>query len=120
MRLIVEDLPPVVSSAPKNVSDRVKFLDYNFFNEQPIKGADAYFFRWIFHNWSDKYSIRILQNTIPALKPGARIIINDNVLPDPGLLPAWTEERLRWVLAKFPHILRYIIFFSFGGAVATR
>lgn len=70
-------------------------MPYDFFTEQPVKDADVYFFRWIFHNWSDKYCIKILQGLVPALKKGARIVINDNVLPEPGILPMWREEKLR-------------------------
>jgi hypothetical protein len=80
---------------PPELSDRIQFMPYDFLTPQPVKNADVYFFRWIFHNWSDKYCIQILRNHIPALKKGARIVINDNVLPEPGSLPRWREERLR-------------------------
>ena len=72
-------------------------MAHDFLSEQPIKNADVYLFRWIFHNWSDMYCIRILRNLIPALKGGAIILINDNVLPEPGTLGSWQEERLRYV-----------------------
>lgn len=97
----MQDLAPVIAAAEKDASaemaSRVKFMEHDFFTEQPVHGADVYFFRWIFHNWSDKYSIKILQNLIPALKPGAKVVINDNVLPQPGVMSAWQEERLRYV-----------------------
>ncbi|KAI0867285.1 hypothetical protein GGS24DRAFT_486087 [Hypoxylon argillaceum] len=70
-------------------------MAHDFLTEQPIVGADVYFFRWIFHNWSDKYSIKILRNHIPALKKGAKIVINDNILPQPGVISQWQEDRLR-------------------------
>jgi len=70
-------------------------MAHDFLTEQPVKYADVYFFRWIFHNWSDKYCIKILRNLIPALKVNARIVINDNVLPEPGTMPIFREERLR-------------------------
>ncbi|KAK7730360.1 hypothetical protein SLS53_009060 [Cytospora paraplurivora] len=99
LSFVVQDLEPVVASAqkeaPTDLADRVKFMTHDFLTEQPVRGADVYFFRWIFHNWSDKYCIKILRNLIPALKPGAKIVINDNVLPQPGLLSRWQEERLR-------------------------
>lgn len=56
------------------------FYASNFFTEQPIR-ADVYFFRSIFHNWADKYCIKILKNLVPALKPGARVIIHERILP---------------------------------------
>ncbi|TGJ78458.1 hypothetical protein E0Z10_g10305 [Xylaria hypoxylon] len=94
---VVQDLEPVVSAAvtPPELSNRVKFMTHDFLAEQSVVGADVYFFRWIFHNWSDKYSIQILRNHIPALKKGAKIVINDNILPQPGSLSQWQEDRLR-------------------------
>jgi hypothetical protein len=69
--ITVQDLPEVIASAPKDtVNSRVTFQPYNFFTEQPAKGADLYFFRMIFHNWSDKFCIQILRNLVPALKDG--------------------------------------------------
>jgi hypothetical protein len=79
---------------PKELSNKIEFMPHDFFTEQPVQHADVYFFRWIFHNWSDKYCTQILRNLIPALKNGARIVINDNVLPEPGVLPIWREEKL--------------------------
>jgi hypothetical protein len=37
-----------------------------------------------------------LRNLIPALKRGARVVVMDNVLPEPGALPLWPEERIRY------------------------
>ncbi|KAK8034305.1 hypothetical protein PG993_009300 [Apiospora rasikravindrae] len=99
MEFVVQDLPPVVesgqSAVPADVTSRVQFMAHDFLTEQPVKGADVYFFRWILHNWSDKYCIEILRNHIPALKKGAKIFINDNVLPEPGVMSNWQENRLR-------------------------
>lgn len=107
MSFVVQDLEPVIAAAQKDVphdlTDRVKFTVHDFLTEQPVQGADIYFFRWILHNWSDKYAIKILQNLIPALKPGAKVIINDNVLPQPGNLSNWQENRLRLVVRDFYH-----------------
>ncbi|RYP52211.1 hypothetical protein DL770_011021 [Monosporascus sp. CRB-9-2] len=79
---IVEDLPEVTEKSlerqpPKELSGRLKFQAYNFFTEQVIKNADVYVFRTVIHNWPDSYAIQILRNQIPALKPGARILIHD-------------------------------------------
>ncbi|KAI2608113.1 S-adenosyl-L-methionine-dependent methyltransferase [Hypoxylon fragiforme] len=75
---IVQDLECVVTecskNAPSDASSQIFFMAHDFLTPQPIYGADVYFFRWIFHNWSDKYCIKILRNLILALKPGAKII----------------------------------------------
>ena len=54
-----------------------------------------YFFRWIFHNQSDTYALLILRSLIPALKKGARIVINDHCLPEPGQETLWDEKIIR-------------------------
>ncbi|KAL9123433.1 MAG: hypothetical protein Q9187_000003 [Circinaria calcarea] len=99
LRCVVQDRPEVVVDGPARIppelTDRVSFQPHDFFTDQPIKGADIYFFRWIFHDWSDKYSIKILRCLIPALKRGARIVINEYLLPEPGVLSAYTERGLR-------------------------
>ena len=72
-------------------------MSHDFFTEQSVKNADVYFFRWIFHNWSDEYCVRILRNLIPALKPHARIVLNDACLPEPNTLSVMAERRVRYV-----------------------
>ncbi|PNY25089.1 Sterigmatocystin 8-O-methyltransferase [Tolypocladium capitatum] len=101
MRFIVQDLPKTLESAPKpicedeSVVERIQLQPHDFFQEQPAKGADVYYFRWIFHNYSTPYAIKLLKNLIPALKPGARILINDFCLRDPGSENPWDERLMR-------------------------
>ncbi|KAK8173319.1 S-adenosyl-L-methionine-dependent methyltransferase [Phyllosticta citrichinensis] len=99
LRFVVQDLPKTVAGGPATVpddlSDRIQFQAHDFFDQQPAHGADVFFFRWIFHNWSDKYCIQILKNLIPALKPGARVLINENMLPKPGSEDPWDEKIIR-------------------------
>lgn len=86
LRIIVQDLPETAQKGreilPAELKGQVEFVGHNFFSEQPVRGADVYFFRWIFHNWGDKYCFQILRALIPALKKGARVIANEYVLLD--------------------------------------
>lgn len=95
---MVQDLEPVISDARKNMSpdvgDRITFMAHDFFRPQPIK-ADVYFFRWIFHNWSDVYCVKILQALIPALEPGAKVIVSEAVMPSPDAMPKKMEAMIR-------------------------
>lgn len=101
VRCIVQDLPSVIaegrSRLPKHLSEKVQFMEDDFFAAQPVDGADVYFFRWIFHDWSDKYCVRLLRALIPALKDGARVIISDFTMPPPGELPRYDEWLIRYV-----------------------
>lgn len=101
LHFVVQDFGAVVASGDSNIPpslrSRIEFMPHDFLTEQPVKNADVYLFRWIFHNWSDLYCMRILRNLIPALKNGAIILVNDNVLPEPGSLGLWQEERIRFV-----------------------
>ena len=54
-----------------------------------------YFFRWIIHNYSTPYAVKLLKNLVPALKPGARIVINDHCLRDYGVEKPWDERLMR-------------------------
>jgi hypothetical protein len=99
LSITVQDMEMSIlgSSVPFEVKDRVKFMAHNFFMPQTVS-ADVYFFRWIMHNWSDKYCIRMLKALIPELKPGARIVIQDSCMPEPGTGPLWRERDLRLVI----------------------
>lgn len=83
---------------PPELLSRIQFQAHDFYTPQPVKDADVYFFRWICHNQSDKYGIKMMQQLIPALKKGARIVINDNCLPKPGAADypdPWDEKITR-------------------------
>ncbi|KAJ4263755.1 hypothetical protein NW762_005788 [Fusarium torreyae] len=101
MKFVVQDLPKTISSIPepicedKAVSQRITVQVHDFFTEQCVKDADVYFFRWIIHNYSTPYAIKILKSLVPALKPGARVIINDHCLREPGAENPWDEKLMR-------------------------
>ncbi|KAI9687138.1 MAG: hypothetical protein M1822_002549 [Bathelium mastoideum] len=98
LRIIVQDLPGAIKDGiavlPKDLIQRIKFEEHDFFSTQSIYGADVYFFRWILHNWSDKYCQMILGALLPALKPGARVIVYEFVLAE-GPETRWTKRHPR-------------------------
>lgn len=102
LNLVIQDLPHVIqegkqyiNSLPNNsLPTRIIFQEHNFFNQQPVKGADVYILRQILHNWSFDDAVKILSNIVPAMNAGrSRIAIMDSVLPAPGTSPV-TEERM--------------------------
>ena len=70
-------------------------MEHDFFEEQPVKGADVYLLRWVLHDWSDSYAVRILRALIPALNKGARVILNETVLPPDEMVSIGTRRLLR-------------------------
>ncbi|KAL2825755.1 O-methyltransferase-domain-containing protein [Aspergillus cavernicola] len=83
---IVQDLPDIVAQGtsdllPSDLQGRVRFEAHDFFTEQPVVGADVYLLRLILHDWSDKYAVLILRALIPALKRGAKVVLNERVVP---------------------------------------
>ena len=98
LTIIVQDLPSVISKAPQlppDLASRVSFQAHDFFTEQPVSGAEVYFFRYIFHDWPDKYCIQILRALVPAMRKGSKIIMNEFCLPEPGAWPAEKERAIR-------------------------
>lgn len=94
---IVQDLETTISglSIPGSLNGRVIGMPHDFLTSQPIRGADVYLLRWILHDWSDKYCIKILQNLTCSLKKGAKVVINDICIPDPGQVSIRAERYLR-------------------------
>ncbi|KAJ9261850.1 hypothetical protein DTO027B5_3033 [Paecilomyces variotii] len=80
-RLVLQDLPSVIKSVPR--LEGIEAMAYSFYDPQPIKGARAYIFRAIFHDWPDHICHKILVNTASAMAPAySKLIIIDFVLPD--------------------------------------
>ncbi|KAH8646476.1 S-adenosyl-L-methionine-dependent methyltransferase [Tricladium varicosporioides] len=98
LRVVVQDVAmmmgPAEAGVPEEVKGRVTFEPHDFFAPQTIKG-DVFYFRWVLRNWADKYCILALKAQIPMLKHGARVIIQDIIMPEPGAAPLWKEKSAR-------------------------
>lgn len=102
LKFVVQDLPEVISDTdstyriPDSLAERVTLMSHSFFTPQPVRDVDAVLIRYIFHNWSDEYCTRILRNLIPGLKPGAKIVIQDHLMPEPKTLSLAKEKDIRY------------------------
>jgi ubiquinone/menaquinone biosynthesis C-methylase UbiE len=86
MRGIVFDLPHCAEGARKNlvdsgVAERAEFIAGSFFDSVPAD-ADAIMMKSIIHDWNDERCARIFQNCHRALKPGARLIVLERIVPE--------------------------------------
>ncbi|KUI71081.1 6-hydroxytryprostatin B O-methyltransferase [Cytospora mali] len=98
LRVTVQDMAqmmgPAEAGVPEELKRRVTFMPHDFFAPQTVE-VDVIYFRWSLRSWADKYCVLALQAQIPVLKPGARIIIQDIILPEPGTGPLWKEKNAR-------------------------
>lgn len=78
MEIFVQDLgevqPAFDRTVPEDLKDRIRFTEHSFFNPQPIK-ADIFLLKMILHDWPDAECIQILQNLVPVMKPGAKVLL---------------------------------------------
>ena len=86
MKGILFDLPHVVGDAPallaaRGVKERVTIEPGSFFERIP-SGADAYILSHIIHDWSEAQCLTILGHCRKAMKPGAKLLIVEMVLPE--------------------------------------
>jgi len=69
--------------AAAGVSDRCQFVAGDFFRSVP-SGADAYFLKFILHDWEDDKCAQILRACRAAVSPGSRLLLVESVLPPDG------------------------------------
>lgn len=84
--VILQDLPEVIEThAKEKLDSRIKRMAYDFFTPQPVKGARAYFFHAVPHDWPDADCVRIFENVKAAMEKGySKLIIYEVVLPAQG------------------------------------
>ncbi|KAK4865542.1 hypothetical protein LT330_009330 [Penicillium expansum] len=97
-KLVVEDLLPVIEElrgAQDLEASSIDTVAHDFFAEvQPVRGARAYYFKHVLHDWSDEKATIIFNNLKPAMRRGfSKIIIEEYILPDQNarLLPCMMD-----------------------------
>jgi len=81
-RLVLQDLPAVIAQG-KDLDSKIEPKAHDFFTEQPIKGARAYYMHSVLHDWPDDLAEQILKTLKPAMEPGySRLLLNENLIPD--------------------------------------
>ena len=89
-RGLLYDEPRVVQQATSH--ERLEPLGGDFFQTVPA-GADAYILRWIIHDWAEAEAVVLLGNVREAMKPGARLILLEELIPEtPDIVPGkWID-----------------------------
>lgn len=88
MQGVLFDLPAVaerarVGLAVSGLAGRLRVEGGDFFAAVP-PGADAYVLRHVIHDWLDDDAVAILRTCRKAMKPGAKILIVEMVIPSDG------------------------------------
>lgn len=86
LRAVVFELPAVCAVLPQilpryGCGDRLTAHPGDFFRAETFPvGCDAAVICRVLHNWSDESALAILRNTLAALRPGATVLVMENVL----------------------------------------
>ncbi|PLB50788.1 S-adenosyl-L-methionine-dependent methyltransferase [Aspergillus steynii IBT 23096] len=100
INVVVQDLSYAAdefkAAARGNELRNIRFDVHDFFTPQTVV-ADVYIFRWTLMNWPDESVVDILQQLVPVMRPGAKVLVNENLCPDSGALPLAAEKYIRWV-----------------------
>ncbi|KAI7371858.1 hypothetical protein KC328_g17453, partial [Hortaea werneckii] len=93
-RLVLEDLPEVVGQIREESlvvgsgngdEVRIERVGCDFFEENPVQGARAYYLHSVLHDWPNPLASAILARIAQAMKPGySKLLINENCIPDQG------------------------------------
>jgi O-methyltransferase domain len=85
IRFVIQDRAPVLQQAETVVwpaenalalkEGRVKFTPHDFFDENPVKNADVYWLRYIIHDWSDEFCVKILSAIRKSMGTRSRLLI---------------------------------------------
>ncbi|SPJ89661.1 related to O-methyltransferase B [Fusarium torulosum] len=81
-KLILQDLPIVLDSLMLDEIPGIEPMPYSIFTPQPVKNAHIYLFRHLLMDYPDAKAVEILKNTVPAMGPESRLIINEMLVPD--------------------------------------
>lgn len=86
VRGTVLDLPHCAEGARRllagaGLADRACFVAGDFFVEVPT-GADALVLKSIVHDWNDERARLLLENCRRALRPGARLLLVERLMPE--------------------------------------
>jgi orsellinic acid C2-O-methyltransferase len=67
--------------AAAGVGERARFVAGDFFEAVP-GGADAYLLKSVIHDWDEEDGVRILGVCRAAMRPGARLLLVEQVMPE--------------------------------------
>jgi len=103
MKFVVQDMYETMFSETSRNTDpellaRVSFAKHDYFTpETPDSSVSAYLLRSCLHNRGHDEAVKMLRGFVPALEanPDVALLINEIVIPDPGVITLHEEKNLR-------------------------
>lgn len=78
-KMVLQDRPAVIEKATNAREAGIECQPYDFFTEQPIRGAKVYFIQFVLLNWGEEECVKILASQVPAMTPDSVLIVVDFV-----------------------------------------
>lgn len=82
-KLVLQDLSHVTETA--DIPCEIETQVHNFFDEQPVKSAKAYYLRTVLHDWPDKQAVEILSRIREAMGPNSLVLIHEKAMPETNI-----------------------------------
>ena len=83
-RLVLQDLPVVLDSVD-DLGSGIDIMRHDFLQEQPIKGARAYYLKNVLHDWPDEQVKEILHYIRNAMSEDSVLLVQETCLPETGV-----------------------------------
>ncbi|KAL4970593.1 S-adenosyl-L-methionine-dependent methyltransferase [Aspergillus stella-maris] len=86
-RLVLQDLPHVVSTIKEPLPDDASATPHDIFTSQPVIGAKTYYIRTVLHDFPDKQALTALKHIRDAMAPDSVLLIYEHMVPEGPNVP---------------------------------
>ncbi|KAM0795729.1 S-adenosyl-L-methionine-dependent methyltransferase [Usnea florida] len=85
-KLVLQEVKGVIKEAEESgLNKRIVTMEHDFFTQQPITGARAYYLHSCLHDWADSEAHTILTSLRPSLTKGySKLLLSEYVIPSRG------------------------------------